>query len=142
MQGGHLAVDNLQQLQKFSGSFDFDREEFDKWSKSNNTSSVTLPVQSSQAEIQNTSMNHGTINLSIKQHFASVLGPNHPFVKILKCCNQAILSPAMIELKLKLGMPFMTKGLLTFSHAISKKLPYCDGFEQQSHLENFDSQNF
>jgi putative sterol carrier protein len=101
MSGGHLIVDNMPKLMVFSQAFKLEKKAFDQF-KSQSLSAGLEDIQQQQQD-------NAAIGATLNKYFGEILGEENKVVKVLKACNSATISPAIIELKFALGVGYMTK---------------------------------
>jgi hypothetical protein len=101
MTGGHLVVDNIPKLMAFSQAFNLDKKAFEAHKQTHQTAGVE--------DIQQQQQDNAAIGAALNKYFGEVLGEDNKVVKLLRACNSATISPAIIELKFALGVAHMTK---------------------------------
>eukprot|EP01117_Protostelium_nocturnum_P008031 TRINITY_DN2859_c1_g1_i1.p1 TRINITY_DN2859_c1_g1~~TRINITY_DN2859_c1_g1_i1.p1 ORF type:complete len:673 (+),score=237.55 TRINITY_DN2859_c1_g1_i1:157-2175(+) len=104
VKGRLMTVDDVSKLMLFGDLFTFDRKTFDSFK-------TARALQAAKERMQTRSAGEDTVNvgLNLKKYLSDVLGEDSKVVWLLKICNSATISPAIIELKFTLGNKFMTK---------------------------------
>ncbi|PRP88586.1 hypothetical protein PROFUN_02997 [Planoprotostelium fungivorum] len=104
VKGKMMTLDNPAKLLIFAKMFQFDRKQFD------NFKTARALQQAKERQITR-SAGEDTVNvgMNLKVYLSEVLKEESKVVWLLKLCNSATMSPAIIELKFALGIQFMTK---------------------------------
>jgi len=107
---GKMIVNNMEKLALFGKSFKFEEKEYEEYRMQElakiKTLSMSMPSLKSSGEESSAKIPMST---AVTKYFSEVIGEDHILTKLLKVCNSATISPAMIELKMALGQKYMTK---------------------------------